>query len=322
MRWRRSARDGDGGVFLDGTDSALTDFGESGGDSFAQAWHAEPPPLPGEPEPFLDSFDDKKSRRARDLDRRSFRVPLLLGAVVLIGVALAVAVDRGVLSDPTGLAPQVEETVNEIVSIGDDRSYVPADGPQTVGAGVRGDQRFAVAQGATNPERAGDAHAGDTLVFERVLWGGRAHVAVLGSAITTADDDVDSGLCSVVSLVATDLRVVDLASDGRCQPGYDATGDRLACRGEGILLLEVWPFDPDAVVEQPDVTGIRVRFETAGAAVGTIDSIRGATTLDEDFLESIPVISGAPGEDVTLSIGGQTASCTLLDRAEVAIQLL
>lgn len=322
MRWRKSARDGHGDVFLDGTESGLTDFGETAGDGFAHAWNAHPPPIPDHSEPFLEVDEDERSRRARDLDRRSYRGLVALAVVVIVGVGLAVAVDRGLLSDPTGLTPESEGSTNEIASIGDDRTYVAGSGRAELGNGSRADQRFTAAADTPTPELMGSITADDALVFERLLWGGRAHVVVLGEDVSALDEDGSAPRCAIVSLVAADLRVVDLAAHGSCQPGYEATGDRVACSGDGIVMLEVWPFDPDAVVEQPDVTAIRVRSERVDEATGSIESIRGAMVLEAEFLELITIVEGVPGDEVTVNVGDRSGTCTLLDRAEVTIQLL
>lgn len=310
-------------MFLEGTESELADFGNTGGDAFAAAWAAHPadPNDGADTDPFA-GFEDKASRRSRDLDRRSSRWVVLLA---LFGVSLAgfgVAVQQGVFEDENQQVGSPLDQPNVIDSIGGIREY--DDGPGEVAlATVTGlDRAFIAPSADENPapvsslSSASDASSSETVEFGAVFWAGRAHIAIVGS-----DIDLDTE-CVVVSLVANDFRAVDLAAHGRCGSAYQATGDRLACAGSNLLLLEVWPFDPDSVVDQPDVTVVRVRVEAVDEETGAVESMRGMWVLDADLVDEAVTMLGRPGEVAQVTGISASGTCTLLDRDRVTVQLL
>lgn len=318
MRFRRSAKDGDGGAFLDGTSSDLADFGETGSDGFASAWIAQADAL--DHDAPLDGFGppdgDKRANRARDLDRRSRKGLVFLAVLVLAGAGAAIAVRQGVLSDPTGLSPEAPERGNVIASIDDPRVYASGPADVTVAPVTSVDSAFIKPPDADPSPATSLTQVADGSRFGPLFWGGRSHVAVAGP-----DLDLDS-TCVVVSLVAEDLRVVDLAAHGACGDRYAATGDRAACIGPNIALLEVWPYDPDAVVTQPVVTSVRVRIEAIDPQSRSWESFRAAAPLDDALLENAELLSGRPGDAANVEVGAVEATCTLVDRAEVPVQLL
>lgn len=316
MRRRRKRSDGESGdVFLDGTQSTLADFGRTAGEGFAEAWHASEGV--DDDSSLAESFqplDDKRSRRARDLDRRSRRWVVALVVVVVLGVAAGVAARRGVFAPASDDEPTASLGDGELASIGDRRTYEVGTGSAETRGALAGDSF--IAQGTADDPVPTDDTAQPTAAYARFLWAGRAHVAVLQPGIES------SGRCVVASLVADDFRVVDLASAGTCPPEFGATGDRVACRGADIVVLEVWPFDPDAVVEQPDVASLRVRVESTNEETGAVLSVRGSDPVDDGFLDDIATMTGRPGDLIEIRVGDRTASCTLLDRAEIPVQLL
>lgn len=318
MRFRRSAKDGDGGAFLDGTSSDLADFGETGSNGFASAWRAQADTR--EHDAPLDGFgppdDDKRANRARDLDRRSRKGLVFLGVLVLAGAGAAIAVQQRVLSDPTGLTPETPERSNVIASIDDPRAYAEGPADVSVTPVTPVDSAFIKPADADPAPATSLTQVAGGSSFGPLFWGGRSHVAVAGP-----DLDLDT-TCVVVSLVAEDLRVVDLAAYGACGDRYAATGDRAACIGPNIALLEVWPYDPDAVVPQPEVTSVRVRIEAIDPQNLSGESFRAVAPLDDAVLENAVFLAGRPGDAATVEVGSVDASCTLADRAEVPVQLL
>lgn len=320
MRWWKKARDGDGEVFLEGTESTLSDFGHTAGEGFAEAWKASldrdvrDQDAADDLDASLRPHDDKRSRRSRDLDRSSRRGVVVVSSLVVLGLAAAVAFQQGVFDSADGEPANAQLPDGELASIGAVRPYTNTEGVATASASVRVDRAFVASATADPTPIPGEASMPP--VFGRFLWAGRAHIALLAPSL---DEESE---CVVMSLVADDLRVVDLASYGRCSAEYQATGDRVACVGDGTVVLEVWPFDPDAVVEQPDVVEVRVRVESAIDTSGSVSSLRGAESVADGLLNDITTMTGRPGDLIELRVGGRSGTCTLLDRAEVPVQLL
>lgn len=305
-------------MFLDGTESDLADFGQTGGDAFAAAWAANPPDPETESEvdPF-EAYEDRASRRSRDLDRRSRKGAVILGLVVIAGVLAGLGYQQGFFDEEPDVNAEPSDQPNVIGSIGSLRDY--DDGPADVDfpSAFAVDRAFRAPDVGEDPSPVGALSTSRASVeFGFVFWAGRAHVAVLGADV---DPNVD---CVVVSLVASDFRAVDVAAVGQCGSGYDATGDRVACVGPGVIVLEVWPFDPDAVVEQPEVTAVRVRVETTVQSTGAVESLRGMEPVDGQFVDDAVLLLGRPGEPASFTTPGFAGTCTLLDRAEVPVQLL
>jgi hypothetical protein len=318
MRWRKSADDGDRGAFLEGTSSDLADFGHTGSEGFASAWdaqmatqaHDEPVDAFGPPE------DDKRTLRSRDLDRRSRRGLLVLGVIVILGAGAALAVQQGVVSDPTGFTPETIADINVIASIEDPRDYSSGSSDVVLSGVAPINSAFVGSQDA-HPSPAVDlANVSGGSAFGTLFWGGRSHVAILGPELDLTTT------CVIVTLAAEDLRVVDLAAYGECGNRYAATADRSACIGDNVAILEVWPYDPDAVVPRPQVTTTRVRIESVEPDTMASESFRGSAPLDDQLLENAARMNGQPGDEATVQIGTVTGTCTLVDRAEVPVQLL
>lgn len=314
MRWRRKANDRASGVFLDGTLSELADFGETGTEGFAKAWEASA--SADDDSPIFDDPDDKRARRARDLDRRSRRVPVLLGVILLIGIGTAVAWQFELFEKEASISlPEGEEVPQELLSIVAPREYEPGPAqvePRSVTAAVRAFRSTSTG----DPQPVPLPDWGRDVVFAPVFWAGRAHVVVAGSTIGV------EGACVVATLAADDLRVVDIAASGACAPTYAATGDRRACAAEGVVLLELWPYDPDGVVDKPSVESLRVRVERNDPESESIESVRGNADVAGDLLGVSAVLRGGPGDAATIEIGGRRFTCELLDRSGVQVQLL
>lgn len=317
MRWRRSANTGSDGSFLEGTASDLADFGQSGSEGFAEAWSAIGDEASHGDRDLFEQSDDRRSRRARDLDRRSRRWVLPLIGLLLAGVAAAIILQTDVFGESTANLPEgTDDVVLELLSIGTPRVYQqgPTDieltDPTTV------DRPFLTVE-ESDPQPT-DSPPGWTseVRFGPVFWGGRSHVALVGPSIGTGES------CVVVSLVADDFRVVDIATYGLCGDAYAATGDRSACVGSDVLVLEVWPFDPDSVVDKPTATALRVRVQRVDDVAGNVESIRGVMDLGGDLVERADLLRGAPGDTAELGAGAGRAKCELLDRSGVQVQLL
>lgn len=318
MRWRRSSRRGVESGFLDGTHSELSDFGETGTEGFASSWGAGRPEADTDrDDDFFEHFEDRSAKRARDLERSSHRGLVFLAIVLVAGTAAVAAVRAGLLGDESVPSNAAPSSVGEILAIGDVREYDASPTDLVLTDTALLDQSFLAEAIDDGPYPIEDSRSvAPGIRFSSVFWGGRAHVAIVGEAVGGAE------VCVVASLVAADLRPIDVASHGSCLEAYAATGDRVACRGNNIVLLEVWPYDPDAVIEKPPVEAIRVRVEADGQAAGSKESRRGMVVVQGELVEHAEVLGGAPGDTVTLRAGAETGTCELLQRAEVQVQLL
>ncbi len=318
MRWRRSSKRGAESAFLEGTQSELCDFGETGVQGFASSWGADPMEADADRDDDLFThFEDRTTQRSRDLERPSHRGLTFLALVLVAGTAAGVAVRVGALGEKSPPTNEASSSVGELLAMGDVREYDggPTDLVLTQTSTL--DQSFRAEAIDDDPYPIEDAPSvAPGIEFGSVFWGGRAHVAVIGEAIGAPD------LCVVASLVADDLRPVDVASHGTCLAVYAATGDRIACRGNNVVLLEVWPYDPDAVIEKPPVEAIRVRVEAEGQIAGSRESRRGVMVVQGELVHDAEFLGGAPGDIVTLRAGTRSGTCELLQRDEVRVQLL
>jgi hypothetical protein len=317
MRRRRSSKRSSESAFLDGTHSELSDFGETGVEGFASAWGTGTPEADTERDDVFEQFEDRSAQRARDLERSSHRGLVFLALVLVAGTAAAVAVRSGVFGDESVPSTAAPSSVGEILAIGDVREYDASPTDLVLMDTALLDQSFRTEAIDDDPYPIEDSRSvAPGIQFSPVFWGGRAHIAIVGEAVGGAE------VCVVASLVTADLRPIDVASHGSCVAPYAATGDRVACHGNNVVLLEIWPYDPDAVIEKPPVEAIRVRVEADGQAAGAKESRRGVVMVQGELVEDAEVLGGAPGDTATLRAGAQTATCELLQRAEVQVQLL
>ena len=300
-------------AYLTDVESGLEGFGDTGQRGFSDAWGSATPVLDEAAAAFA---SDETDTRGRDLDAGSRRWKVALLIVIVAGAAAGVLYSQGVFDGesagvaeaaavPTLAAPdeirEYESTPTEIdVSIADVETsmFVETSGglPEPVGD--------------ANEELAADVTVG------LVIWGDRLHVAITGLGVGNADR------CVIASLVAPDLRAIDVATMGSCDVDLAATGDRVACVGANALLLEVWPFDPRSPVRPPEATAIRVRIQDRLDDESVL-SQRGTLALPQDvadnaLLRAATVLGGSPGQ--TISVDGR--SCTLVDRSDILIQLL
>ena len=317
------------GEFLEGTESTVTEIEPTAATGFKEAWNAS---ADSARELSFDSAIDvgQDDSSVRSLNRN--RIGTYLGvAVFLIGIGAiaffgtrAFATSAGEL----GARASTDPERNVLVSPLADREYTDASGTVTVetfasledwvtisGADVE------VTGGTDDPDRnvlPENVHTGP------VFWAGRAHLAVV------ADDELlPDGSCLVISLVTTELEVVDIAGTGDCADDFAATGDRVACRDVNVIVLEVWPLNPDAVSEPKTISDVRARIELPqgqGQRTETL-SLRGSLLLSPaagttPLVAAASTLNGGPGDGVTIEMGDLTAQCTLLDRSTVDVRLL
>lgn len=311
------------GEFLEGTESSLTNIEATGAASFADAWTKEGVDRRGQ---SLDEAIDfgQDDTAERDLDQS--RVGTIAGwTVFVVGAAALIFffIQRGGDQDgDIGARASTNVERNILLSPLEEREYTNSEGPLTATTFTRLAEAFIdeTGSGELVPNDDPDALTGRYLAGP-VFWGGRVHVAVISSEplLSTTQE------CVVSSLVTNDLLAVDVASAGACDAAFGATGDRVACRGDNIVLLEAWPFNPDAVTEPEVATAIRTRVEQRGAQETT--SRRG--TLELSTADgSAPVVAaaarltGEPGDTATIELGNLSGTCELLDRSDVDVRLL
>ena len=309
------------GEFLEGTESSVTNIEPTAASGFREAWERNPDPGADE---SLDSAIDvgQDDSKSRDLNRR--RSGLILAALVLIaGVGAAVfffSQERVEPEDPSATSQRNAEQ-NILGSPLDEREFSPLETPITVEVFERLNDQFVDADGDGELiAGGGESPFRGRYLAGTVFWAGRAHVVLV-----TNQPLLRSGECVISSLVTAELEAIDVASAGDCADAFTATGDRIACVGENILLLEVWPTNPDAVEEPRLVAGVRTRVEARDGT--SVTSLRGAIDVSgfsptAPFLASATPLSGAPGDTVTFNIGILSSECTLLDRSGVDIRLL
>ena len=308
-------------------DSGISDFGDSGGRGFAEGWDEaaanEDPALIAASAQF-GAEDEVISQR--NLDKRSKRGVVLLLLLVLIGGGLAYAIQQGLIFGETSDEADTQDAL-ELLAPEAPRDF--EDGPLSVrlGSSATASSFFLSSLGA-EPEPLEEPVAGlpDEVSAGPVFWAGRLHIAMFATGIGSNLTDEH---CAVAALVQADLVPVDVAGAGTC-PAFlsDSTGDRLACRGDDLVMIEVWTDDPSTSSVPPPVELVRVRIEQARED-GRIDSVRAQFDVPP-FANGDPLIAvassigGAPGDVISLttSTGSTQATCELLDRSDVAVRLL
>lgn len=310
----------------DAPDSDLADFGETATRGFSDAWDdADSSQTPENAEAIAGFASDPEDDKGRDLDKKSKKGVLLLALVVLIGGGLGVAVQNGVF------ATQLDEAADgaeggPILTLDAVRVYEAEPTVAKLELSAASTDLFrVVAGGAPQPEDRATLKLPPSVGAGPVLWAGRMHVAVFGDGLGTG---IEAGqLCAVASLVTDQLAAVDAAGNGEaCSPALAATGDRLSCLGNDLVLLEVWSDDPGVPGEPPPVASIRFRVEVADTANAVL-SRRGSLSLPASptpLLDAAAVLGGAPGDVISVSsVDGLLAgSCTLVDRSDVVVKLL
>ena len=315
--WREWSRRADENRFdadLSTIDSEIDTFGDSAAVGFSTAWDSgddsDAKPLPE------DADDEVRSQRLRNMDRRFS--PVRIGAVVLAIVVLigaAIGVQR--LREPEDPTAALEEDEVVLISPGQVRDYAAGSGDAAFARRWTLDDAFLAASvdGTPNPAADDAVSLPSNARVAPLVWGGRAHVAIVGEGVGAAS------MCVVASLFSAEREVIDVAADGACGDRFAPTGDRVACRGEDVVVLEVWPLDPGVTAVQPDATRVRVRLERE-RPTGEVESLRVTVDLDQRFQVGLQELTGAPGTTAALTLDDVTGRCQLLDRSDVIVQLL
>ena len=320
-RWRKASDfpelpgrfDDFGDSYLDAVDSDLVSFGETGQRGFSDAWAESPQGFDDAAAAFATDENDIKGR---DLDARSRTWKVVLVIVVALCVGGWFAYDQGLFVDE-GAEVVEQDLVPALIAPDAQRTYDLEPTSVTLRVSARGDSLFLRSGGDPNPQPLVEPQEPLVPAFTAgpVIWAGRVHIALTGPGVADAD------VCLVTTLVADDLRIIDLAAIGTCPVENAVTGDRLACEGRQALLLEVWPFDPRSPTRPPKASAIRFRVEVAQAD-GSVLSQRGTVDLPptegDRLLSAATILGGTPGDVVTLN--GQ--QCRLLDRSDLVLQLL
>ncbi len=310
----------------DAPDSDLADFGETATRGFSDAWDdADSAQTQENAEAIAEFGSDPEDDTGRDLDKKSKMGVLLLALVVLIGAGLGIAAQNGAF---TTQADEVGNSIEGGPILALDAVRVYEAEPTTVELEMSAESTDlfrAVAGEAPEPDDRATLKLPPSVGAGPVLWAGRMHVAVFGSGVGTG---IEAGqLCAVATLVTGQLAAIDVAGHGdACAPALAATGDRLSCIGNDLVLLEVWSDDPGVPGEPPPATSIRFRIEVADTADAVL-SRRGWLSLAPSptpLIDAAAVLGGAPGDDVSISSAGGSlvGSCTLVDRSDVVVKLL
>jgi len=312
--WRDWSRDSDETRFdedLALVDTDVEDFGDSGATGFSDAWSES---ANGEA-PLPEEAEGDRAERLRNMDRK-VSAPRIAAALVLVAVAAgAVFAFQQLTVDESQAADSFNESPL-LVAPGEPRDYIDDASPlRLTDSWTLGETFLASTENTPEPIDAADAELPAGAVAAPLMWGGRVHIAVIGEGVGAVD------LCVVASLFTADLEVVDIAGDGACEGRFSATGDRLACRSENLVLLEVWPEDPGVSSEQPDATRVRVRIERTRPD-GSLESVRSIQDLSQPVDTALQVLGGTPETTAEIRTDGPSGSCGLLDRSDVTVQLL
>ena len=303
-------------------------FVDSGRAYFEQAW-AQPDDTADTAgiEAFAVQTDQEKqdeAELARQLSRRPRGPVVALAVVALAGGVAAYGVTQGWFDADSG-TPEDDGVVFEsaIAAPQDPRSYSGGVFVESPGLTATLERVIGTVDGGGSEllDSPPDSLPSEVR-FTPVLWGNRLQVLVTGPATMLED------ACLVVSLVAHDLRALDVAARGdTCRPIHTVTGDRSSCATDGMELIEVWP--PIArtdLLEPPEaVERIRVRVEREATEPDerwSRVSVRGELDLRGIELNELPVIGGEPGTDFAASLGAASGVCTLRDRTAVEVRVL
>ncbi len=311
MRFRRRAETE--APLLEGTESDLIGFGDSARDAFEDAWSSSDVSDDAEQRlttsiPDRDVGSSDADAVSKELGRRLRPQWVVVGLIVLVlaGAAVFVIQNRDDAVEPASETPIA---ALDIVarSTREPRTY--ATGPQAAALAVGAvDERYAIdASGTLARTGALDA----PVPFALMQWGQRLHVVV--------PIDVDEA-CVAATIVTSDLRPIDLAQHGTsCPDDLSVTGDRVACLGEDLVALELWPI-PDRGPERPVVepAELRVRIDRPGGAV----SERGVLDVSDLSASHLTEMTGLPGDTVDGGRAGVAGACELIDRADVVVVFL
>lgn len=318
------------GEFLEGTESSFDSVETMANEGFNDAWNETADPAK---DASLDAaIDVGQKDTLDDLDKSLLkRIVIGLVAVAALGAG-AFWISQRVVEETAEAVPRAlsESDPNILASPIDERAYEPATGPAVIDESAVIDQWFvdvgsagsliprpANALGVESPDIAAATQA--TTSLGTVFWAGRLHVAIVSDRPLFNSTEE----CGVVSMAAADLSSVDVAGIGQCDDEFAATGDRLACSGTNVVLVEVWPRNPDSVNEQPPVDSVRVRIEyEVGEYLVSQRGILEIAADGEDPVASAAALTGEPGDVVQIEVNGQAQNCELIDRSGVDVRLL
>lgn len=331
-------------------ESDLADFGDTATRGFSEAWDDSRGPHAHESDAAVAGFSsDPEDTKGRNLDKKSKKGIVLLALLVLIGGGLGYTFQTGVFDKAGQDASVIEDDISPLLAPGDIRIYEAEPTSIDLNVSAASTNRFVETNGGgpvpvtqvddparSEPDDSGEPQAtsgeeiGDlpqSIGAGPVLWAGRLHVAVFAEDVGEGATKGDQ--CVVVSLVTDSFIPIDVAAHGKCDAAFAATGDRVACAGDDLVLMEVWSDDPTGSRESRRVPIIRYRIEDNQPLLTDAEmrgSLRGNLDLPVggDLLAAAAELGGGPGDLVTISgnDGALSATCTLLDRSEVAVKLL
>lgn len=317
------------GDFLEGTESNVGFEEAAPSKGFQEAWNADHVDRDASLDAALDGGQGTSTLDSLDRGRK-LQVGVALVVIAVAGVAAFILTQRSTQGEAALPARgSFDSTPNILASPLDEREYVAYEAPAFIEGFTPLNSWFLERDRATGPElvvgeeleataqRVG-ASLDNNVVAGALFWGNRLHVALLSDGRLRQDAD-----CIVVSLVSEELNAVDVAGQGPCGDQFEATGDRLACAGQNVVLLEVWPLNPDAVSEPPPVTAIRIRIETISG--DEVLSRRGVIELPgpaAQLVSGAAALAGLPGETVEIGAGELQANCELIDRSSIDVRLL
>lgn len=323
---RSHDRDFDSDLDLESSaQSEIVDFGTTAEAGFAEAWNEQVRETGDQNDSVIDQFgSDPETIKSRDLDRRSKRPLIAVLAIAALAAAGFFAFDQGYFERDEDAAEAAEAPI-EIAAPDDPREYTTGPTAVQLDLASSTSTQFQSVSGA-EPQPVENPLDGlpTSITAGPVLWADRLHIAVAGDGLGERLDEQ----CVLVSLVRADLVPIDVAGAGECDERVvSATGDRIACSGADLVMIEVWVDDPRTVGVPPPTELVRARIEQR-TSLGVVESVR--TQFDVPSASPDPVVAaastaaGAPGDIITVRSpgGGVIGTCELIDRASVQVQLL
>lgn len=202
---------------LSQVESDVEDFGVSGTEGFSSAWSTAPEVEGAE---LLaheeEQRGDKRASRLRDLDR-GVSVGRVVTALLVVSAIVAgfIFFDRFAELGQQSAAEDDPFQEAFLVAPGEARTYAEAGDVLRVDSGWPVGDTF-IADGPSsdpNPTPPETVTLPTGVVAAPLVWGGRAHIAIIGPGVG-ADD-----LCAVTSLFSANLDVIDIAADGAARAG-------------------------------------------------------------------------------------------------------
>lgn len=329
------------GEYLEGTESGVEEIESTATTGFGEAWDGSGG---AEADDSLDSAINIEPEKAgkkkhRSLEQTRTNMFIALGIAVVGVAALAFFGTRALTSsDDIADVAEFNTDSNVLTSPLSIREYSTLESPVEVATFEEVDQFFTeeADDGDLTPVDSGLRDGDGSVLAGPVFWAGRAHMAFVSEGPL-----LPTGGCVVASLASANLETIDLASAGDCDGDFDELGDRTACVDSDVILLEVWPFNPDSVFEPERIAAVRARIEWPrlpltvsrrttiefdDSAEGTEEDVETADGTGQasrtSLLAAATALEGSPGDVVTISMGELSADCQLLDRDAVEVRLL